>query len=450
MSDSKEEIGPQHFNDFGLSSDVREALDYMNYSKPTPIQSQAIPYALEGRDLIGCAQTGTGKTAAFLIPMIEKINKQEKGGIKTLIVTPTRELALQIDQQFDGLAFFTTLSSVSLYGGGNGADFDTQKNAIKQGVDVLVATPGKLLSHLKLGYVNFDDLSFFILDEADRMLDMGFVDDIYEIASYLPKTRQTLMFSATMPPPIRTLAKTLLNNPAEVSLAVSKPAAGVTQEAFVLLEDEKVDLLKHLIDNNQDFRKIIVFAPTKAAAKYISFKLQSTNYPAKSIHSDKAQSEREEIMLGFKQGKYKVLVATDVISRGIDWDDIDLVVNYSVPQHPEDYVHRVGRTARAENKGLAITFVSPRERATFYRIENFIEQEVPKMPLPEGEAFNSNVSYIPEIFLNRKPQEGRDRKGGGRKPFHKGGKNNKGRKPFKNRRKEEATASTGESQNTPS
>ncbi len=435
MSTENENPGPDNFTSFGLSSDVTEALDYMNFTKPTPIQSQAIPIALSGNDLIGCAQTGTGKTGAFLIPMIEKINQQEKGGIKALIVTPTRELALQIDQQFDGLAFFTALSSVSLYGGGSGEDFSAQKNAIKQGVDVLVATPGKLLSHLKLGYVNFEDLSFFILDEADRMLDMGFVDDIYEIASHLPKDRQTLMFSATMPPPIRTLAKTLLKDPKEISLAVSKPAAGVTQEAFVLLEEEKVDLLKHIVDNNEDFRKIIVFTATKAAAKYISYRLQSTNYPAKSIHSDKAQNEREEIMLGFKQGKYKVLVATDVISRGIDWDDIDLVVNYSVPQHPEDYVHRVGRTARAANKGLAITFVSPRERVVFYRIENFIEQEVPKMPLPEGEAFESNVSYIPEIFLNRKPKPkgnqgrgkgkfGNNKRKGGRKPF-----NNRDKKP---------------------
>ncbi|HEX4888267.1 MAG TPA: DEAD/DEAH box helicase [Luteibaculaceae bacterium] len=373
------------FSDFGFNETINEAIDSMGFKTPTPIQKQAIPIVLAGSDLIACAQTGTGKTGAFLLPLINQLSNQaEVAGVKALIVVPTRELALQIDQQLEAMAYFTHISSLAIYGGGDGSGFDVQKKALTSGVDVVVATPGKLLSHLNLGYVNLSNLSFFVLDEADRMLDMGFIDDIIRIAKFLPAKRQNLMFSATMAPNIRKLAKNILVNPKELSLAIAKPAAGIKQEVYHVHEDEKVNLLKHVLDANPSYTRIVVFASTKTVVKYISFRLQADRYAAKSIHSDKEQPERESILLDFKQGKLRILIATDVISRGIDIENINLVVNYNVPDDAADYVHRIGRTARAENKGQAITFINGKEHRKFQRIEQLIERQVEIMPLPEG------------------------------------------------------------------
>ncbi len=312
----------ENFAAFGFDATIQEAIACMGFKKPTPIQQQAIPMVMNGQDLIACAQTGTGKTGAFLLPMLQKLSvKEHKKGVQALIIVPTRELALQIDQQLEAMAYFTNLSSISIYGGGDGLNFDQQKTALKDGVDVVVATPGKLLSHLNLGYVDIAEMQFLVLDEADRMLDMGFFEDILRIHKFLPAKKQTLMFSATMPTAIRKLAKTMLHEPGEISLSISKPAAGVTQLAYLVQEDDKIKLLKEILDTHKDYKSIIVFASTKSTVKFISAKLQMSNYPAKSIHSDKEQSEREQILSEFKSRKLRVLIATDVVSRGIDVDN---------------------------------------------------------------------------------------------------------------------------------
>jgi len=385
----------EDFRGFGFVSQLEDAIDSMGFKSPTPIQQQAIPSVIGGKDLIACAQTGTGKTGAFLLPMIHRLlTLPPCDGIKALIVVPTRELALQIDQQLEAMAYFTDISSMAIYGGGDGLGFDQQKKALTSGVDVVVATPGKLLSHLNLGYVNTTNLQFLVLDEADRMLDMGFIDDILRINKYLPEKKQVLMFSATMATPIRKLAKTILKDPEEISLAIAKPAAGVTQQAYLVREEDKIALLRSIVDANSDYTRIIVFASTKAIVKYISFRLQSERYPAKSMHSDKEQLERESILGDFKAGKLRILIGTDVISRGIDIDNINLVVNYNVPDDAADYVHRIGRTARAANKGQAITFINEKERRKFLRIEELIERTVDKIELPEG--FKKGPDYVVE------------------------------------------------------
>ncbi len=410
----------EDFEGFGFTESLLDAIDSMGFKRPSPIQTQAIPLVMEGKDLIACAQTGTGKTGAFLLPMLSRLGElPDSPGIKALIVVPTRELALQIDQQLEAMAYFTNITSTAIYGGGDGSGFDQQKKALTTGVDVVIATPGKLLSHLNLGYVDTTNLKFFVLDEADRMLDMGFIDDIIRINKYLPEARQNLMFSATMAPPIRKLAKNILKDPAEVSLSIAKPAAGITQQAYLVHEDEKIALLRSIIDVNTTFTKIVVFASTKAVVKYISFRLQAEKYPAKSIHSDKEQIEREAILNEFKQGKLNILIGTDVISRGIDVENINLVVNYNVPSDAADYVHRVGRTARAETKGMAITFINDKERRQFSRIEELIEKTVDKMPLPDG--FKPGPEYTPEALkMEHKMKHDKDAhgKGGHKKPHH--------------------------------
>ncbi|MES2628762.1 MAG: DEAD/DEAH box helicase [Bacteroidota bacterium] len=408
----------EDFNGFGFTDSMLDAIESMGFKKPSPIQVQAIPLVMQGKDMIACAQTGTGKTGAFLLPMLSTILEMpESPGIKALVVVPTRELALQIDQQLEAMAYFTNISSTAIYGGGDGSGFDQQKKALTTGVDVVIATPGKLLSHLNLGYVDTTNLKFLVLDEADRMLDMGFIDDIVRINKFLPAVKQNLMFSATMAPNIRKLAKTILKDPAEISLSIAKPAAGITQQAYLVQEEEKIALLRSIIDNNAAFTRIVVFASTKAVVKYISFRLQSEKYPAKSIHSDKEQAERETILAEFKQGKLKILIGTDVISRGIDVENINLVVNYNVPDDAADYVHRVGRTARAETKGMAITFINDRERRRFSRIEELIEKTVDKMPLPEG--FKAGPEYTPEAL--KAEQKMKHEKGGDKGKRHGGG-----------------------------
>lgn len=374
------------FRKLGLSEDLINGLDHMNIKTPTPIQEQAIPAVLDGRDLIACAQTGTGKTAAFLLPIIDVITgykPKEEGSIRGLIVVPTRELALQIDQQLQAIAYFTPITSVPVYGGSDGSTFDQQKLALTSGVEVVVATPGKLLSHLNLGYVPLKGLEFLIMDEADRMMDMGFVDDIRKIITFLPKDRQTLMFSATMAPAIRELSKQVLHDPVEISISLSKPAEGVKQEAYVIYDMQKAQILEHVL-NTSEGTTIVVFAGRKVEVRNLARHLKKKGFNAAEMHSDLGQEERENVMLDFRNRKLRILVATDVVSRGIDIDDIDLVINYDVPRDPEDYVHRVGRTARASKKGQAITFVNEKQMREFGRIESLIGYEVSKMPIPEG------------------------------------------------------------------
>jgi len=410
------------FRSLGISDELLEGLEAMNIRKPTPIQEQAIPAALEGRDLIACAQTGTGKTAAFLLPLIDVITgykPKAEGSIRALVVVPTRELALQIDQQMQAIAYFTPITSIPLYGGSDGAGFDQQKQALTSGVEVVIATPGKLMSHLNLGYVPLKGIEFLVLDEADRMMDMGFIDDINRIITFLPKERQTLMFSATMPPAIRELSKRILHAPIEITIALSKPAEGVDQQAYVIFDMQKAAILEHILNTNEA-TSIVIFAGRKVEVKNLNRYLQKKGFNARGMHSDLDQSEREEVMLSFRNRKLRILVATDVVSRGIDIDDIDLVINYDVPRDPEDYVHRVGRTARASRKGTAITFVNEKEMREFGRIESLIGYEVKKMPLPEN--IGRGPAYAPTARVERSGNgNGHRRSGGGRRQGGGGG-----------------------------
>ncbi len=403
------------FRSLGLCEELLDGLDAMNIRKPTPIQEQAIPAALDQRDLIACAQTGTGKTAAFLLPLIDTIvsyRPKVEGSIRGLIVVPTRELALQIDQQLQAIAYYTPITSIPLYGGSDGANFDQQKQALVGGVEVVVATPGKLLSHLNLGYVPLKGLEFLILDEADRMMDMGFVDDINRIITFLPKERQTLMFSATMPPGIRELSRNILVDPVEITISLSKPAEGVDQQAYVIYDMQKAQILEHVL-RTSEATSIVIFAGRKVEVRNLNRHLQKQGFNARAMHSDLEQSEREEVMLAFRNRKLRILVATDVVSRGIDIDDIDMVINYDVPRDPEDYVHRVGRTARAQRKGQAITFVNEKEMREFGRIEALIGYEVRKMPLPE--QFGRGPAYDPKARVSSGGKgNGHRRSGGGR------------------------------------
>lgn len=379
------------FDDFGLDADLLDGLDTMGFREPTPIQEQAIPIVLDNKDLIACAQTGTGKTAAYLLPVLHKIITTPVCQLNTLILAPTRELAQQIDQQVEGLSYYMDISSIPVYGGGSGNVWEQQKKALDKGVDIVIATPGRLISHLASGAVKLDDLQHLVLDEADRMLDMGFFDDIIRIISYLPNHRQTLLFSATMPPKIRALANKILENPSEINIAISKPAAGIDQRAYMVYDDHKVELLEKLLQEG-DFKSMIIFASTKENVKKLDKALHKLNFNAKAFHSDLDQQEREELMNKFKAKKLPILIGTDVLSRGIDVEGIELVVNYDVPPDPEDYVHRIGRTARAERTGTAITFINQQDQDKFSRIERLIEREVDKtpnpQPVPEGPAYN--------------------------------------------------------------
>jgi superfamily II DNA/RNA helicase len=409
------------FHSLGIGDELLEGLDAMGIRKPTPIQAQAIPAAIEGRDVIACAQTGTGKTAAFLLPLIDTIytyKPKAEGSIRALVIVPTRELALQIDQQLQAIAYFTPLTSIPIYGGTDGASFDQQKAALVGGTEIIIATPGKLLSHLNLGYVPTQGLEFLVLDEADRMLDMGFIDDIKRIIKFLPAERQTLMFSATMPPAIRELAKQVLKEPVEITIALSKPAEGVDQQAYVIYETQKAPILEHIL-RTSEATSIIVFAGKKVEVRNLARHLQKRGFNAQGMHSDLEQSEREEVMLAFRNRKLRILVATNVVSRGIDIDDIDLVVNYDVPADPEDYVHRVGRTARAARKGQAVTFVNEKQMREMGRIEKLIGYEVKKMPLPE--AIGQGPAYRPDERAGG-GKGGRRGSGGGRRGGGGGGR----------------------------
>lgn len=371
------------FKELGLNEQLLEGLDAMGFETATPIQEKAIPAILEGKDLIACAQTGTGKTAAFLLPVLHHLANQNEETINTLIIVPTRELAIQIDQQLEGFAYFTNTSSLPIYGGRDGISFNQEKKALSMGANIVVATPGRLIAHLNLGYVKLGQLKNLILDEADRMLDMGFVNDIQAIINYLPKKRQTLMFSATMPPKIRQFAKRILRNPVQISFAVSKPAEGILQAAYEVEDDQKLPLLNHLLGRRKGKKELIlIFCTTKASVKNITAELKHSQLNVGEIHSDLDQDEREEILRQFKNGNLNILVATDILSRGIDVKGINLVFNYDVPSDAEDYIHRIGRTARADSDGVALTLINRKDRRKFGDIERLMESKVRRLPLP--------------------------------------------------------------------
>lgn len=373
------------FDEILSDDNMLDALWDMHFDECTPIQEQAIPVILEGRDLIAVAQTGTGKTAAYLLPVLERlaVGNYPDNAVNCIVMAPTRELAQQIDRQMQGFAYFMGLSSVPIYGGTDGHTFNLQKQGLTMGADVAIATPGRLIAHLSMGYVDLSKVSFFILDEADRMLDMGFYEDIMQIASFLPKERQTLLFSATMPMKIQTLASKILTDPVEVKLAVSKPADKIEQTAYIVYEPQKLPLLRYLFRQHTP-KRVIVFASSKQKVKELFKTLRGDGIAVGEMHSDLEQEKRDQMMLDFKAGRINVLVATDIVARGIDIDDIEMVVNFDVPGEPEDYVHRIGRTARADADGKGITFISDREKGRFRRIEKLLEKEVRKGEVPEN------------------------------------------------------------------
>jgi len=374
------------FTEFKFGNELQEGLDMMGFEEATPIQQQAIPIIQNNKDLIACAQTGTGKTAAFVLPILDKLTKAEQNNkVNTIIIAPTRELAKQIDMQIEGFSYFTNSSSYPIYGGGTGVEFDNQKQALKKGADIIICTPGRLLAHLDFNYFDPSGVKHFILDEADRMLDMGFYDDIMKIANPLPKERQNLLFSATMPPKIRELANKLLKNPASISLAISKPAEGITQSAYMVYDRQKVNLAREILRaKGRGLSHVLIFASSIKSVREIKRTLNKAGMRASEMHSGLDQSEREETIRDFKNKKIKILVATDILSRGIDIQEIELVINYEVPHDAEDYVHRIGRTARADRTGEAITFINPKQVRNFMDIEKLIEKEVPKLELPKG------------------------------------------------------------------
>lgn len=420
-----------YFDELDLNDNVLDALYDMRFDTCTPVQEKCIPEILEGHDVLGVAQTGTGKTAAYLLPVLSKLDDggYPKDAINCVIMSPTRELAQQIDQAMQGFGYYLQgVSSVAVYGGNDGNRYDQELRSLRMGADVVIATPGRLISHISLGNVDLSKVSFFILDEADRMLDMGFSDDIKTIASKLPKTCQTIMFSATMPEKIEELAKTLLKNPVEIKLAVSKPAEKIKQEAYVCYETQKMTIIKDIFKAG-DLKRVIVFSGSKFKVKQLAASLQQIGVNCGAMHSDLEQAERDDVMFKFKSGQYDVLVATDIVARGIDIDDIEMVINYDVPHDTEDYVHRIGRTARANRDGRAITFVSEEDQYWFQQIEKFLEKVVDKMPLPEG--CGEGPEYIKLNKPKKKGANGRNNRCGN-------GKNGEaGKNSAKNRRQKD-------------
>lgn len=397
------------FSEFGFDEQLLEAISYLGFENATPIQERAIPEILNGKDLIACAQTGTGKTAAFMLPVLHNLITNEQKGTDTLVIVPTRELAIQIDQQVHGYSYFSSIHSIAIYGGGDGSDWGQQKTALTSGADIVIATPGKLISHLNMGYVKFDKVKHLVLDEADRMLDIGFFDDIVKIIDFLPKERQTLMFSATMPPAIRKLAKMILKDPIEIHTEISKPPEGVLQLAYLSFNNQKVQLINSLIGNKKDLDSILIFCSTKKMVAEITRTLKKSKIKAESISSDLEQQERESVLMRFRARQTRVLVATDVLSRGIDIKDINLVINYDAPSDAEDYVHRVGRTARASSTGIALTLVNPDDMFKLKRIEELIGQEIKKLPVP------AELGESPEWKVYPPSRDKRYGKKGGRK-----------------------------------
>ena len=420
-----------YFDELDLNDNVLDALYDMRFDTCTPVQEKCIPEILEGHDVLGVAQTGTGKTAAYLLPVLSKLDDggYPKDAINCVIMSPTRELAQQIDQAMQGFGYYLQgVSSVAVYGGNDGNRYDQELRSLRMGADVVIATPGRLISHISLGNVDLSKVSFFILDEADRMLDMGFSEDIKTIAAKLPKTCQTIMFSATMPEKIEELAKTLLKNPVEIKLAVSKPAEKIKQEAYVCYETQKMTIIKDIFKAG-DLKRVIVFSGSKFKVKQLAASLQQIGVNCGAMHSDLEQAERDDVMFKFKSGQYDVLVATDIVARGIDIDDIEMVINYDVPHDTEDYVHRIGRTARANRDGRAITFVSEEDQYWFQQIEKFLEKVVDKMPLPEG--CGEGPEYIKLNKPKKKGATGRNNRRGN------GGNGEGGKNSAKNRRQKD-------------
>lgn len=372
------------FTEFNFHSDLLEGIDASGYETATPVQEKVIPPILQGHDIIASAQTGTGKTAAFLLPIISRLLEHRiEGHISALIIVPTRELAIQIGQHLEGLSYFTNISSISVFGGNDGGNFATEKQALRMGADIVVCTPGRMIAHLNMGYVALKKLQFLVLDEADRMLDMGFNDDIMKILSFVPPERQTLLFSATMPEKILRLAKTILRNPVQINIAISKPPEKIVQRAFVIYDAQKLEVVKYLL-KTIPYKSALIFCSRKQSVKQLARELHRARFEIGEMHSDLEQSNREDIMNKFAGRRLPVLVATDILSRGIDIDTIDLVINYDVPHDGEDYVHRIGRTARAEADGMAVTLVSEKEQNRFAAIEELLGKPVEKSAVPES------------------------------------------------------------------
>lgn len=397
------------FDELNLEDAILDGLDAMNFQEATPVQEQTIPVILAKKDIIACAQTGTGKTAAYVLPIINELSKGgfPENAVNAVIMAPTRELAQQIDQQIAGFTYFVPVSAVAIYGGTDGVAWEQQRRGLEMGADIVIATPGRLLSYIKLGTVDLSQVSYFVLDEADRMLDMGFYDDIMQIYKQLPASCQTIMFSATMPPKIRTLAETILKNPEEIQLAISRPPETIMQTAYICYDAQKIKILEDLFSKARP-QRVIIFASAKVKVKELTNTLRRMKFNVAEMHSDLEQSQREEVMKDFKNGKIDILVATDVVARGIDINDIRLVVNFDIPHDPEDYVHRIGRTARGTNgEGLAITFVSPDEQTGFKRIEDFLGKQVYKIPVDP--SFGETPEYKP---ASRNRKKGRQQKSG--------------------------------------
>jgi len=426
------------FEDTDLSDDILDALDSMHFGECTPIQEAAIPLIFQGRDLIAVAQTGTGKTAAYLLPVIDLLADQpEPTGVSCIVMSPTRELAQQIDRQLEGFSYYLPISSVAIYGGTDGKEFARQQKGLKQGADVVIATPGRLIAHLQLGGIDLSQVQYFILDEADRMLDMGFFDDIMQIVKHLPAERHTLMFSATMPPKIQQLAKAILRDPAEVKIAVSRPTEKIDQSACVVYENQKTPVLRHLFKTISS-QRVIVFAASKLKVKDLAKQLRQAHFKVGEMHSDLEQERRDQVMHDFRNGTIDILVATDIVARGIDIDDIALVVNYDVPREAEDYVHRIGRTARAGAGGSAVTLVSEADMRWFGELERFLGYEVKKRDLPE------ELGPYPEYNPNRRVPRGKGGQGRGRGSSAKGPRGGKGQgRGSKGERKPKAAHADG-------
>lgn len=414
------------FYELDLNDNVLDALDAMNFENCTPIQEQAIPVILEGHDIIGVSQTGTGKTAAYLLPILSRLSDGDfsNNAMKCLIMVPTRELAQQIDQAIEGFSYYLNLSSVAIYGGNDGVRYNQEKKGLSMGVDIIIATPGRLKAHMNVENIDFSHISFFVLDEADRMLDMGFSDDIMTIAEALPENRQTILFSATMPPKIKKLASQILHDPVSIELAVSKPADKIIQTAYICYENQKLGILLDLFKNSTPV-KVIVFSSSKQKVKDITKALQQRKLHVGAMHSDLTQQERDDVMYAFKAEQIDILVATDIVARGIDIDDVSVVINYDVPHDAEDYIHRIGRTARANRDGCAITLVNEKDQWQFGMIEKFLEKKITKIPVP------SELGKAPEYI----PFKGKKR------PEKKGAANSKKRN-FKRRNKRKPSANT--------
>ncbi len=395
-----------NFTDFGFDDDLMDGIESMGYKTATPVQAAVIPHILDGKDIIAAAQTGTGKTAAFLLPLIQNIlwHTNNDNQVNAMVIVPTRELAVQIVQILEGVSYYTPISCIAVYGGGSGDSFATEKKALSHGVDVVLCTPGRMISHLNMGYVKMSAVKYLVLDEADRMLDMGFYEDIVKIISHMPKERQNLMFSATMPPAIRKLANTILKEPVEVNIAISRPPDKMKQGAFIVYDEQKIPLVKHIL-KEREYNSVLIFCSSKQSVKQLTKDLKKQKLPADEIHSDLEQEQREQVLINFKSKQLKILVATDILSRGIDIEDIELVINYDVPHEGEDYIHRIGRTARAASTGTAYTFINDKEQFKFHRIEELLGRPVEKLQVP------AELGPVPETQTEfRKPGGNRNKK----------------------------------------